>query len=74
VGAPHPRWGQTVVAVVVAKAGVGLTDSAVIDFCRANLASYKKPTAVIFVERLPRNASDKVLREDLRRLVASTSL
>ncbi|BBZ15456.1 class I adenylate-forming enzyme family protein [Mycobacterium branderi] len=73
VGAPHPRWGQTVVAVVVAKPGTQLTDAAVIDFCREHLASYKKPTAVVFVERLPRNASDKVLRDDLRKLVAPTA-
>jgi acyl-CoA synthetase (AMP-forming)/AMP-acid ligase II len=72
VGAPHPRWGQTVVAVVVAKPGAALNDAVVIDYCRDHLASYKKPTAVVFVERLPRNASDKVLREDLRKLVASS--
>lgn len=70
-GAPHPRWGQTVVAVVVAKPGAELSESAVIELCRENLASYKKPTAVVFVDRLPRNASDKVRREDLRRLVSS---
>lgn len=72
VGAPHPRWGQTVVAVVVSKPGSRVTDTDVIDHCREHLAGYKKPTAVIFVERLPRNASDKVLRGDLRKLAATT--
>jgi fatty-acyl-CoA synthase len=71
VAAPHPRWGQAVVAVVVARPDNGLTDTAVTEFCKAKLASYKKPAAVVFVEQLPRNASDKVLREDLRRSVQS---
>ena len=71
VAAPHPRWGQAVVAVVVAKPDSGLTDTAVSEFCKARIASYKKPTAVVFVEQLPRNASDKVVREDLRRSVHS---
>ena len=58
-------------AVVVAKPDSGLTDTAVSEFCKARIASYKKPTAVVFVEQLPRNASDKVVREDLRRSVHS---
>jgi acyl-CoA synthetase (AMP-forming)/AMP-acid ligase II len=71
VAAPHSRWGQTVVAVVARQAGFDLSESAVIELCRDNLASYKKPTAVVFVDRLPRNASDKVRREDLRQMVAA---
>jgi acyl-CoA synthetase (AMP-forming)/AMP-acid ligase II len=71
VGAPHPRWGQTVVAVIVARPGTQLDEEGAIQFCRERLAGYKKPTAVVFVDRLPRNASDKVLRRDLRQMVAS---
>ena len=59
VGLEHQRWGRTPVAVVVADA---LTEQQVVDHCRAHLASYKKPTKVVFVDDLPRNASNKVLR------------
>jgi acyl-CoA synthetase (AMP-forming)/AMP-acid ligase II len=71
VAAPHERWGQTPVAVVVVRGGAPLTEAEVIAHCRAHLAGYKKPTSVVFVDRLPRNSSDKVLRENLRRLVAA---
>lgn len=66
VGVPHPRWGQTVVAVVVKTDGTDLSEHDVIDFCKDNLATYKKPTSVLFVDELPRTASNKVLRRVLR--------
>jgi long-chain acyl-CoA synthetase len=55
IGQPDPKWGQNVVAVVVASGE--LTEAEVIDHCRAELASYKKPKVVIFrAEPLPRSA------------------
>lgn len=69
VGLAHERWGQTVVAVVVPDSGLppgALTEDVVIDYCRARLAGYKKPTRVIFVESLPRTASLKVSRAGVR--------
>jgi fatty-acyl-CoA synthase len=56
VATPHPRWGQTPVAVIIRQRDSGLTEGAVIDFVRQRLASYKKPTQVVFVEQLPRTA------------------
>jgi fatty-acyl-CoA synthase len=69
VGAPHPRWGQSVVAVVVADASAGLTAETVIEYCRQRLAGYKKPSRVFFVAELPRTTSLKVARGELRELV-----
>lgn len=66
VGVPHERWGQTVVAVVVRAEGAALAEQEVIDYCREHLATYKKPTRVLFVDELPRTASNKVLRRVLR--------
>jgi fatty-acyl-CoA synthase len=62
VGAPHDRWGETPVAFVVGTA----TEDELVEHCREHLASYKKPTAVHFVESLPRNAAGKVLKRELR--------
>ena len=67
VGRPHPRWGETPVAVVVPVPGrpappIGEPR----DHARRELAAYKLPTAVETVERLPRNASGKVLKFELR--------
>lgn len=69
VGAPHERWGQTVVAVVIGSTNVHEAD--IVDHCRRQLASFKKPTRVLFVNDVPRTASLKVKRAELRALVAS---
>jgi long-chain acyl-CoA synthetase len=66
VGIPSIRWGETVLAVVVAASGVPPTAEEVIEFARARMAHYKCPTAVEFVETLPRNAAGKVLKRVLR--------
>ena len=70
VGAPHPRWAETPVAFVVAS-GQGQPDEGeLIDHCRRYLASYKKPSCVIVVDALPRNAAGKVLKRRLRETYA----
>jgi fatty-acyl-CoA synthase len=64
VGLPHERWGQTVVAAVVAADTV--TEADVVAHCREGLASFKKPSRVVFVDALPRTAGMKVARAVLR--------
>jgi len=66
IGVPDVRWGETVKAVVVPREGVLLDEREVIAFCRERLAHYKCPTSVQVVGGLPRNASGKVLKKDLR--------
>ena len=68
VGTPHERWGQTVVAVIIGATDV--TEAQVIEHCRRELASYKKPTRVLFVDDVPRTPSLKVKRAELREQVA----
>ncbi|MFM8867404.1 MAG: class I adenylate-forming enzyme family protein [Ilumatobacteraceae bacterium] len=65
VGTADDRWGETVVAVVVRK-DENLTEDAVIEGAKSLLASYKKPTRVMFVDSLPRNAGMKVQKHVLR--------
>ncbi len=67
VGEPDPRWGERVVAFIVA-ARPGLTAEAVDRYCRegAALASFKRPRRVVFVDEIPKTASGKILRRLLR--------
>jgi fatty-acyl-CoA synthase len=69
VGAPHERWGQTVVACVITAPGETLTEDDVIAHCKKRMASFKKPTTVLFMEDLPRTASQKVKTGELRNMV-----
>jgi len=65
-GVPHEKWGETLRASVVLKPGAALTELEVITFARGQLAGYKCPTQVEFIAALPRNATGKVLKRDLR--------
>jgi len=66
IGVPHEKWVETIKAVVVLKPGAKATEDEVIEFCKKNLASYKKPTSVEFVSDLPKTSLGKVLKTDLR--------
>jgi acyl-CoA synthetase (AMP-forming)/AMP-acid ligase II len=68
VGVPHPRWVETPLAVVVPAADAEVSEEELIEHCRERLAGYKKPSAVVFVDILPRNAAGKVLKRELRDL------
>lgn len=64
IGVPDDFWGESVKAIVVADGDVDAAD--VIEFCRRHLAGFKCPRTVDFVAELPRNASDKILKTQLR--------
>ena len=66
VGVPDPKRGETVKAYVVVKEGQSLTEEEVIAHCRANLAPYKVPTIVEFIDAIPRTAVGKPDRKVLR--------
>jgi malonyl-CoA/methylmalonyl-CoA synthetase len=72
IGVPHADFGEGVVAVVVAKAGAGLHEADIVRACKAELADFKVPKHVVFVDELPRNSMAKVqknlLREQCRNL------
>lgn len=54
IGVPDPKWTQRVLAVVQLKDGAEASAQELIDHCRARIASYKKPSAVEFVDEMPR--------------------
>ncbi len=67
IGVPDERWGETGAAFVVRAPGATLRAEDVITLCRQSLAPYKAPKHVVFVDALPRTASGKLLKRDLRR-------
>jgi len=66
IGVPNERWGEVGLAIIVRKPGEALEEGDVIRHCLANLAKFKVPQAVAFVDVLPRNATGKVLKRELR--------
>jgi acyl-CoA synthetase (AMP-forming)/AMP-acid ligase II len=74
LGAPDPKWGEKVVAVVCVREGHDITAAELVSFCRERIASYKKPRHVVFVDVLPKNASGKVLKRELREQIAEGTL
>lgn len=66
VSAPDERWGERVQAVVVLRQGVGATEQQLIDFCKRQLAGYKCPKKVVFLNQLPKSAVGKILRRELK--------
>ena len=66
VGVPHADFGEGVVAVVVAKAGVALDGAALVAILKTRIANFKVPKALFVVAELPRNAMGKVQKNLLR--------
>jgi acyl-CoA synthetase (AMP-forming)/AMP-acid ligase II len=72
VGVPHPDWGEALHAAVVLRPGHAADSAALEAHCRAVLAGHKVPRRFSFHETLPRTASGKVRKAELRALLAGT--
>jgi long-chain acyl-CoA synthetase len=66
IGVPDEKWGEAVKAIVVPKPGRTPDPQDIIAFARSRVAAYKTPKSVDFIDALPRNASGKILRRELR--------
>jgi acyl-CoA synthetase (AMP-forming)/AMP-acid ligase II len=66
IGVPHERWGETVCAVIEPVEGAVIDEAEIIAFCKERLASFKKPTIVKVVDELPRTATGKLKKYELR--------
>lgn len=66
IGVPDAKLGASVRTVVVARPGHKVTAAEVLEFCRQRLPQYACPQSVVFLEKLPRNPSGKILKRVLR--------
>lgn len=66
IGIPDAKWGESVKAVCVAKPGMAIDEADIIAWTRAKIAAFKVPKSIDVIDALPRNASGKILRKDLR--------
>ncbi len=66
VGVSHPKWVEAVTAIVVPRKGEKITEDEIIEICKKNLAPFKVPKKVIFIEALPKSPTGKILKRELR--------
>ncbi|WP_066069586.1 acyl-CoA synthetase [Neobacillus soli] len=66
IGIPDEVWGEAVCAIIVPKEGAVIDEQELRNFCRQKLAGYKVPRRIFIEEQLPRNASGKILKYQLR--------
>ena len=67
IGIPDARLGEVGMAFIVVRPGANVTGADIIGWSRDQMANYKIPRAVEFVDDLPRNATGKVVKDELRR-------
>jgi acyl-CoA synthetase (AMP-forming)/AMP-acid ligase II len=66
IGVPDPYWVERVHALVVLKENAQADEDDIIDFCKEQIAHYKAPKTVEFVESLPKNPQGKILKKVIR--------
>ena len=66
IGVPDPKWSEVGRAIVALKPGASATPDELLAFCGGQLAKYKIPQRVVFVDALPRNTLGKVNRGELK--------
>jgi fatty-acyl-CoA synthase len=71
IGIPSEQWGESGMAIIAVKPGHTLTEAEIHAHCEANLARFKRPHVIRFVDALPRNATGKIHKPTLRRQYGS---
>ncbi len=70
LGLPDEQWGEKVTAAVSLREGAQASEAELIGYCRARMAGFKAPKQVLFMSELPKNPSGKILKREIKRLVA----
>ena len=68
VGEKNSMTGEIVKAFVIVKEGKAVTEKELVDYCKKNLAHYKVPRRIGFLEEFPVSAAGKILRRELRKI------
>jgi long-chain acyl-CoA synthetase len=68
IGVPDPVFGENVKACIVLRSGADVSGEQIIVYCKSQLASYKAPKLVEFMDALPKSATGKILKTELRRM------
>ncbi|MEW5783485.1 MAG: long-chain fatty acid--CoA ligase [Bacillota bacterium] len=68
VGVPDEYRGETVESYIVVQPGETLTEEEVVSYCRKNLAAYKVPKQIFFIEQLPKSSIGKILRREVKEM------
>jgi len=68
IGIPDSYWVEKVHAVVVKRPGANVTAEEIMSFCKGKIAGYKVPKSLEFIDSLPKTATGKVLKKDLRKI------
>ena len=66
IGVPDARWGEVGMAIIAVKPGQSITEAEILAHCAKNLARFKCPHLIRFVDALPRNATGKIHKPTLR--------
>ena len=67
MGVPDQYRGETVVSYVVPRSGETLSEEELIRYCKENLAAYKVPRKIYFIDELPKSAIGKILRREMKK-------
>jgi long-chain acyl-CoA synthetase len=73
IGLPDADWGEIAVAAVTAQPGNAPDEAALDAFCLGHIARFKRPKRYVFMDELPKNATGKVLKRELRESLARLS-
>jgi long-chain acyl-CoA synthetase len=73
IGVPDPMYGESVKACIVLRSGATICADDVVVFCKQYLASYKAPKIVEFMAELPKSATGKILKTELRKMAKESS-
>lgn len=74
IGVPDEKWGEMVAAIIVPKNKEQLDEEEVLRYCKEKLAGYKVPKKFFYADVLPRNASGKILKYQLRETINSETI
>jgi fatty-acyl-CoA synthase len=73
IGVPHSTWIEAVTAAVILRPNADANESTLLAYCRERLAGYKTPKRILLVGELPKNASGKILKRELREQMSKDS-